>query len=548
MSNLTPQLNADQLKANITALQKGGVTNDKVQAYVDQYKSDGKGGYVLAAPGPAADPSLVSRVATDTQGHAAGIAQDISSGLHDAAAEPNPLKAAAKAAGSGLDIVGHVASEVGDLIGEPLKSAYSAAVPQSVKDSVSGAVKTIAGTPAAKAVVSALADFEAQHPEASKAFGNILNIAGLFGGGAGEGAAKDAVVDAASGAKDAVVDAASSAADAAKSAAKTVVKAPITAAKDLATPIDENVLTVLKNPTEDTEATIKDLFDKAKTAVTQTGTETPFDAVGKKNFGAALDTLKGKLSAAGKTMQDVLSTSGSKPVDIAPIAEDFDSGLQSRLGTAIDEEGSFADAPGRMSLISGSPSDSRIVGMVRDTIKTLGDNPSLQQVNDAVDKLQGELYKAPQKGAEAINGNTQSFLKGVLGKLNQAAKDVGGDEYTEANSEYSRLKNLRDDLNVRLGKNMRNAGSMTKRIFSPQDGGTKDLVKALETETGQPIFHDATLAKFAMDAVGDPRAKSLLQTTMDAKSKGFVKALIDHVTKRLEDPEGKALRIVNKSK
>lgn len=47
MENLTPQLNEQQLRENIDALQKQGVTNDKVQAYVDNYSKGGSGNYVL---------------------------------------------------------------------------------------------------------------------------------------------------------------------------------------------------------------------------------------------------------------------------------------------------------------------------------------------------------------------------------------------------------------------------------------------------------------------------------------------------------------------
>ena len=43
-NNLTPQLNAVQLKANIDALQKGGMKTTDIQSYVNNYKADGKGG------------------------------------------------------------------------------------------------------------------------------------------------------------------------------------------------------------------------------------------------------------------------------------------------------------------------------------------------------------------------------------------------------------------------------------------------------------------------------------------------------------------------
>lgn len=56
MDNLTPTLNQQQLQENITALQKGGVGNDVVQKYVDNYKLDSPGSYSLKAP--AAPPPM----------------------------------------------------------------------------------------------------------------------------------------------------------------------------------------------------------------------------------------------------------------------------------------------------------------------------------------------------------------------------------------------------------------------------------------------------------------------------------------------------------
>lgn len=54
MDALTPTLNQQQLQENITALQKGGVGNDVVQKYVDNYKLDSPGSYSLKTAAPAA--------------------------------------------------------------------------------------------------------------------------------------------------------------------------------------------------------------------------------------------------------------------------------------------------------------------------------------------------------------------------------------------------------------------------------------------------------------------------------------------------------------
>ncbi len=52
-NTLTPTLTQAQLKQNIDALQKGGMTNDKVQAYVDNYSKAADGSYALKTSGGA---------------------------------------------------------------------------------------------------------------------------------------------------------------------------------------------------------------------------------------------------------------------------------------------------------------------------------------------------------------------------------------------------------------------------------------------------------------------------------------------------------------
>jgi hypothetical protein len=127
-----------------------------------------------AAPAAPAGPNLAQRLVADTKGHAANIVQDLSS-------KPSFTGA--------LDVAGNVAGEVGDFFAEPLKSAYHALVPQPVKDAVSSGVKAVASSPATKAVLNAWNAFQAQHPEAAKNIGNVVNVAALFGG---EGASKAA--------------------------------------------------------------------------------------------------------------------------------------------------------------------------------------------------------------------------------------------------------------------------------------------------------------------------------------------------------------------
>jgi len=50
-----------------------------------------------------------------------------------------------------------------------------------------------------------------------------------------------------------------------------------------------------------------------------------------------------------------------------------------------------------------------------------------------------------------------------------------------------------------------------KKIFSPADGGTKDLFKTVKKITGIDLVKESTLAKFAMEVVKDPRQTNLLE-------------------------------------
>jgi hypothetical protein len=174
------------------AIKAGADPNDVVKYLADQtgYNADGaiKAGanqndvlaYMAKLPLKTAQPSapnLGQRLATDTNAHAANIVQDLSE-------KPNLTGA--------LDVAGNVAGEVGDFFGEPIKSAASTLIPQPVKDALMGGVKAVAGTPAAKGVIDAWNTFQAQHPDAAKNIGNVVNIAALFGGGEAAKAAEPA--------------------------------------------------------------------------------------------------------------------------------------------------------------------------------------------------------------------------------------------------------------------------------------------------------------------------------------------------------------------
>lgn len=63
MPNLTPNLNEEQLRQNIDALQKGGLDNTKVQEYVNNYTKSPNGNFVLKV----SPPTLTQKIDTGLQ-------------------------------------------------------------------------------------------------------------------------------------------------------------------------------------------------------------------------------------------------------------------------------------------------------------------------------------------------------------------------------------------------------------------------------------------------------------------------------------------------
>lgn len=481
-----------------------------------------------------------SGIVDETNAHAANIVEDLSE-------KPSFTGA--------LDVFGNIAGEAGDILGSGIKLMAKATTPPPVYNAIASmlqdTVKKIAGTPQAQAITKAWGEFSAQNPNAAKDIGNAINIGALAAGGEVEPEGLASEVGSA------VKQGASDAADAVGSGIKSAVKAPINAAENLGTSIPENVKTILTNPTEDTEGTLKDMFSTAKTAVTKTGAETPFDTVGKNRLGGALGDLNDKMSAAMTAKNQALDRVGSRAVDISQPEQAFHNDMEDILGTKMDIQGNLSNATGRESLVMSSPGDAKLLGKINDIFGRLSDSnagdATVRRVNDSIDSIQKQIFDSKKMGADPIASQTEAVARRAIGRLNATLKDAtkeGMDAegnalnpYADANAEYSKLRPIHDDLSARLGKNMKNAGSMVKRIFSPQDGGTKTLVKALEQETGQPIFHDATLAKFAMDTVGDPRAKSLLDKLQEGGTSLTSRAL-DYVTKKISNPEGVATRMV----
>lgn len=330
-----------------------------------------------------------------------------------------------------------------------------------------------------------------------------------------------------------------------------MVKNAATSAEDMLTKIEPSVETeLLKSdiPKEVVQERLKTYTDAAKEAMADNSKSTPLELAGQKAEDA-LSNIKEQLNEAGKAKQVALEENGTKTVSTGSTVEKFNQLLEKRLGTVINEKGELTNAQGRKSIVGNSNSDSSLIKSVRDTLGGLGENPTLQEVNDAIDGIQGDLYKTRGVGAEPINGKTEAVVKEVIHELNERAKDVGGDAYRQANSDYSSKRDVYDVLNKGLGIDANKGAALMKQLFSPNGTLARKLFAEIKALTGIDLVNEATLAKFAMEQSGDVRQASLLKQVLNNPSKvGVMKGLYDITLGKLENPVGKAERMIKKRK
>lgn len=274
--------------------------------------------------------------------------------------------------------------------------------------------------------------------------------------------------------------------------------------------IDPQVETVLRRSTFDD---VNKHFVDARNAISNPEKYTPFEITGNKASSAydAIDearkkAIQGKKSilaqapdarVSGNTINDVMSTG------IARFDEQF--------GATVKPNGIITQTGGRT--LKLDVSDQKLVSEYFNRLNSLGLSPTVQQVDDFVDWAQSQLYKQSKTVSkfEVASDPVIKQLQGITGDLNTRLKDTVGNGYGEVNARISKLIELQDELSRSLGADARKGAGLVKRLFSPAGGDTKRIFELIRQETGIDLFKEATLAKFAMENVGDPRATSLLK-------------------------------------
>ena len=357
--------NVASIIANFKAANPTAVSQSQQSNPNDWYSQVKAGAYTPAQPTTQpAQPNPVTQpivdagkgLVSDTNAHAANIVQDLSS----------------KPSFSGaLDVAGNVAGEVGSIFGRTLQ----AVTPQPIKDALSQTAQSIAGTPAAKAVIDAWNKFQAQNPEQAKNIGNAVNIAALFGGDVALDGAPTAG-ELAQGAKEGVSNLATAGKDAMGSAVDT--------AKGVITKTPEQIAS-------GKDAFVKDLVTPQMTSKDLTGAI----KTGKVTEGAGITGAR----------------------DVTGAVPNFD-----KITSAVNEVPGVSE---KNTLLENANAIHDHIGTVAQDLKTQLGNSTFKGFSPT--QFDGYMNKVRQSLAEnpMITGDAQQSADKILNKFNSLVEDKG---------------------------------------------------------------------------------------------------------------------------
>jgi hypothetical protein len=298
----------------------------------------------------------------------------------------------------------------------------------------------------------------------------------------------------------------------------------------------------------------KEKFDRylkqAQKAVSDPSQPSPLELAGKRAE-EALNILRQKLSKQGSLKSGVIDTVGSRKIGgLTQIRQNLQKTLTEKIGASVTDDG-IKNARGRISKISLDPADNKLI---RDIYRKLGElkfSDSIQKADDMVDAIQDLLYKRQKNVAIPVNSQVEAILKQSIGELNKMVKKAAGGTYRKSNLKYSNFKGLFDDLNKALGKDANKGGSLMKRVFSPTDGGTKQLFAQIKKATGIDLVEEAALAKHVMEIVGDPRGNNLLELLKETgvpTPTNLVTGTGKFLLNKVRDPIKESARLIEEGK
>jgi hypothetical protein len=286
--------------------------------------------------------------------------------------------------------------------------------------------------------------------------------------------------------------------------------------------IDPSERNMLAEPITTKDKPFTDYAIQAQKAKLNAREMTPMDMAGIKAK-QAFDELETIKNQAGKAKNDILSANEQTTIPTGDIQKQWQDLVKNRLGLNFDEDNAIVGT-GR------KPSELSQVNQINDLINNAASKYSdpvlyAREADDLKSAINDISYSAKANQVRPVNTVTEGIGKQIANSIDGKLDEALGPEYQQANQDYSRLLNISNSLNKRLGEvvdpatgqTRMGASLMKSAVMSNSDRGSKALFSAVKDLTGHDLIKDASYAKIAMDAVGDTRATDLLKTMAETR-------------------------------
>lgn len=288
------------------------------------------------------------------------------------------------------------------------------------------------------------------------------------------------------------------------------IKGAVNEARFKLSDIDPQVETILKRSNYDE---VNTYFQQARNAKIDPAKSTPLEIAGKKAE-TAHDAINAARIKAIEGKKAILAEVADQRVPGNTINETMSESISrmgDKFGVKVNADGTITPIKGRTSTLDAK--DAKLIGEYYAKLNSMGVSPTVKQIDDFVDWAQGQLYKQEKtlSKLDVASDPVIRELQKTTGDLNGRLKTTVGNGYGEVNARISDLITLQDELSRALGADARKGGGLMKTLFSPTGGNTRRIFGQIKQETGIDLFKEATLAKYAMESVDDPRQANLLK-------------------------------------
>lgn len=239
----------------------------------------------------------------------------------------------------------------------------------------------------------------------------------------------------------------------------------------------------------------------------------------------AAEKVSSKVDEAGKVVGDAKAKSANAPLfaknaktSLNGVGDEFWKTVNDKFGLNLftKPNGDIIAKPVEGRLVQNDPSVVKRIVSIAQQLSDL--NRGDATVGNASD-IMGNLNKLVDFSKQDIYGNTNDPIEGLIkntaGNLNEVVRERAPN-IAKANDTFSGLKGLQDEIKKMAGGDLNRGELLMRRAFTgDKSGQVQDFFKKILDTTGIDLMKHASLAKYAIEAVGGNADKTLLEQIMN---------------------------------